>query len=230
MSENITEEKTKKPRKWFTIIGYVFIILIVLVLVLVLGLKMTKKNVFIFNRMIVWVMTESMEPEIPAKSYIVVKKASASEIEVGDIILFRSDDPDLHNGNNTHRVIEIVGDNEEFVTKGDNNAAKDKYTAKADNIIGVYVGIVPVLSEIGRVLFSSMGMIVVIAVLFGLIMIVYIPEIIKATRALNEEIDKREQERIDKLVQEEVEKLKAANAKETPPKEEEKPEDKGPEE
>ena len=101
-----------------------------------IGFKASQHTVFIFGRTTVWVMTPSMEPQIPAQSYILVKRVSAEEVNVGDVIIFRSDDPSLDGSFNTHRVIEIIGDHEEFVTKGDANLIKDGYTAKADKIEG----------------------------------------------------------------------------------------------
>ena len=70
--------------------------------------------------------TESMEPEIHAKSLILCKAVNADEIKVGDIVGYR-----LPIGKNmpsltiVHRVIKIEHDGS-VIVKGDNNKEADK--------------------------------------------------------------------------------------------------------
>ena len=150
--EDVKEvKKPKKRHKVAGIIGYILIFAIILVLAFVVISKVTNHTVFIFDRTTAWVMTPSMEPEIPAQSYILLKRVDPSTIKVGDVITFLSDDPDLKslNAYNTHRVVEIIGDNEEFVTKGDANSIDDgAYSAKAENIVGRYVKTLHVMTFI----------------------------------------------------------------------------------
>ncbi len=220
MSEKV-EKKTKKRRRASEIIGYIVISLIVLLLVFIIIMKVTNHTVFIFGRTTMWVMTPSMEPEIPAKSYIFIREATADEVRLGDVIVFRSDDPMLDGALNTHRVVGIVGSNDEFVTKGDNNAVADKYTAKAENVVGIYIKTLPVMSAIGRFVFSGIGIVITITVILGTVMFMYVPEIIRGTRRRTEELELKRQELIDERVRAEVERLKAENAaKQSAPPEE----------
>ena len=87
------------------------------------------------------VLTGSMEPAIETDSLIVVERVDASEVKTGDIISFFSQDP-VHGGAvNTHRVVSIEqnGDNWNFVTKGDANQLEDKYVTSSEDLIGKVV-------------------------------------------------------------------------------------------
>ena len=123
-----------------TIVETICLVLTLIFAVFFVMSKIKSKPLMIFNRSAMWVMTESMSPTIPAKTYILVKKISAEEVEVGDIIVFVSTNPQIKGQFNTHRVIEIDGDT--FVTKGDNNPIDDgEYSAKAENIYAKYIKI-----------------------------------------------------------------------------------------
>lgn len=204
--------KTSTFRRIVGVVGYVLILLIIALLIFVVGSNVAGRTVFIFGRTPAWVMTPSMEPTIPARSYILVKKVEASEVNVGDVIVFSSDDPDLKGALNTHRVIEIRGDHAEFVTKGDANSVNDAYTAKAEKILGVYEKNLPTLTAVGRFLFSRIGIIIALTVILAIVMVIYVPDIIRANRERTKEIERKRDEQINALIREEVEKLKAENA------------------
>ena len=222
------EKKQKKNsvfRKITGAVGYVLILAIIALLVFVVGSNVTGHTVFILGRTTAWVMTSSMEPAIPARSYILVKKADTAEIKVGDVIVFSSDDPDLNGAFNTHRVVEVKDGNREFVTKGDANAINDAYTAKAEKVLGVYERNLPILTSIGRFLFSSIGIMIALTAIFVIVMAIYIPDIIRANRERTKEIERKRKEQIEALIREEVEKLKAENAKQKTEKETENADD-----
>ncbi|MCR5693821.1 MAG: signal peptidase I [Clostridia bacterium] len=197
------------PRRIMYVFGYLLIAVIVAMLVFVLVSNATKKVPFIFGKAVAWVITNSMEPEIPAQSYILIRKIDAKDVKVGDVITFVSDDPQLEGGRNTHRVVEIIGDNEEFVTKGDAAYENDTYTAKARNVLAVYEKNLPALTSIGRFFFSGIGIMVSCAAILLITMLLYVPEMVRANRRQAEEMEKQKQEQIDELIRQEVERLKA---------------------
>lgn len=169
---------------------------------------------FIGNYTFMWVKTESMEPSIPRRSYILVKKADKRAIEkikVDDIIVFRSDDPTLGGALNTHRVASIIGKNEEFVTRGDNNMRVDEVTAKAGNVVGIYKRNLTLLTVFGRVLSTSVGKMIAVTMILVLMMAIYLPDLKAAKAAIDDEIKKKKQEQIDALVKEEIKRLQAEN-------------------
>ena len=153
-------------------------------LIVFIMISNAKKNVtFMFGHTALWVMTDSMETGIPAQSYILVKKVDAKDVKLNDVITFYSDDPKLKGSLNTHRVVEIIGDREEFVTKGDNNGIRDQYTAKADKVVAVYVRNMPFLTVIGRFLAKKQGLAVMFIVMLSLVLAVCLPDIIRNVKS-----------------------------------------------
>ncbi|MBQ7700609.1 MAG: signal peptidase I [Clostridia bacterium] len=218
----MTEEKTNaKPARQKTvlrrltgIVGYVLIFLIAALFVFVIVFKANNRTVFIFGKAPVWVMTSSMEPTIPERSYILVKEvkeSAVSEIKVGDVIMFASDDPALAGANNTHRVVEISEDCKTFITKGDANMKNDDVPVRAESIRAVYVRNMPVLTAAGRFMFSGIGTVITMTLIFAIMMAIYMPDIIKATRQKSKELEDKKQAKIEELVAAEVERLKREN-------------------
>lgn len=104
------------------------------------------------------VLTFSMSPAIEENALIIVKEVPEEEIQIGDIITFISDDPDMMGFYNTHRVnsIEI---NEEtgqkrYITKGDKNNYIDLYPVTYDQIAGKLFYKVPFGHVIGQAIAS----------------------------------------------------------------------------
>lgn len=94
------------------------------------------------NYSVMHIVSESMEPNIPMGTYILVKRVPAEEVKKDDVICFYSTDPTIYGRPNTHRVVEQpYWENGElyFVTKGDNNPIPDKDPASAERLIGVWV-------------------------------------------------------------------------------------------
>jgi signal peptidase I len=198
------------------IFGYLLIIVIAVVLCFVLVSNVRGNITFIGGRTAMWVMTPSMEPVIPERSYILVKQAAADEVQVGDVLVFRSDDPALQGACNTHRVVEIIGDHAEFVTKGDNNPGNDQQTAKAANVVGIYEKNLPILSTFGRFLSSGVGIVIAGTLVFVILMLMYVPDMIRARRQKEADLQQAHEARINELVKAELEHLQAQSAGESP--------------
>lgn len=179
---------------------------------------------FIAGKTVVWVKTGSMAPTIPERTYILMEKADPKTLAVGDVILFYSDDPTLNGDLNTHRIVEIVGDHEEFVTRGDNNPKEDDYTAKADKVVAVYRKNLPLLSGLGQFFATPAGLAVIIVTLLGITAAIYVPDIVRASREKTAEDAKKRQELMDEKVREEVERLKAEAQSKKAPEEKKAPE------
>lgn len=111
--------------KIIKVIGNVFSVLSVIVIALLLTptiLQYAGYNSFV-------ILSASMEPVIDTGSIVFVD-SSDTDIEVGDIILYR-----LSNTNIVHRVIEIQ-ENGDLVTKGDNNDGQDFEPIKDYQVYG----------------------------------------------------------------------------------------------
>ena len=92
----------------------------------------------IFGFTMLRITTGSMEPTYATDTLLVVKKTDPEEIMEGDVISFYSTDPALEGAVNTHRVVSISqdGDNYIYTTKGDANNAADLYDAQSRYLIG----------------------------------------------------------------------------------------------
>ena len=102
------------------LLSYFSLILSILLVIVMITLKFFSKdtNIKQFGIQILKVQSNSMSPEFRKEDIIVIKKEK--EYEVGDIITFKTKDGNLI----THRIIEK--NENEFITKGDNNNTKDE--------------------------------------------------------------------------------------------------------
>ncbi|MBR4768362.1 MAG: signal peptidase I, partial [Lachnospiraceae bacterium] len=144
---------------------------------------------------------------------ILIEKADPSTLEVGDIIVFISDDPSIKGSRNTHRIVEIIGDHEEFVTKGDHNVIADQVNARAENVVGKVVRTLPVLTRFSRLLTAPTGLVMMIAFILVILMVMYLPDMKKATEDTEKEVKAEHDKMIDEMVAKQVEYLKSLDAK-----------------
>ena len=86
-------------------------------------------------------LTGSMEPAIPVHSFLVTDDADPETLQVGDIITFRSTEPNLEGALNTHRITSVYEENGQlmFHTKGNANAVEDSEPVAAVNVVGKVV-------------------------------------------------------------------------------------------
>ncbi len=199
----------KKHIKRIGNIASTVIIVLLVIFIAVLFINRSQNKVtYIGDKAMVWIVSPSMEPLIPEYSYIQIERASAADIEVGDIIMFYSDDPRIEGFLNTHKVVEIIGDHEEFVTRGINNPTNDELTAKADKLVGRYTKNLPFLTALMRFFLSPSGFIIIVLLFVAITLALVLPDIIKYSkdkRAKDREALEKER---DELVRLEVERLR----------------------
>ena len=100
-------------------------------------------------------LTGSMEPAIPVHSFIVVDTDNSQVYQAGDIITFHSSDDALEGSLNTHRIVSVEAASDGslvYHTKGDANPVEDAAP-------------VPAADVVGRVVFVSAGLGVVVSLL-----------------------------------------------------------------
>jgi len=96
------------------------------------------------------VLSDSMRPGMTTGDMIIVRSVEPAQIEVGDVILFRSAaDPGARVA---HRVVEIVdsGGTPAFVTKGDANQVADRSPVPAARVLGEVQFHLPLLGYLTR--------------------------------------------------------------------------------
>lgn len=85
------------------------------------------------------VVTGSMEPTLPVGTLLICQRAEMQDIREGDIVCFRSRNPEVRNKIVTHRVVNITfsGEGELLLeTKGDANLSADGEFVTAQNLVG----------------------------------------------------------------------------------------------
>lgn len=86
----------------------------------------------------VYILTDSMEPVIPAGSWVVAVPVRAEEIAVGDVAAYRKENDTRMQPLIIHRVVGITESG--FIFRGDNNGQPDSQIVRADQIIS-YIGL-----------------------------------------------------------------------------------------
>lgn len=111
------------------------------------------------------IMSGSMEPTIMAGDAIVNKRVDG-ELEVGDIVTYRSEDPHFYGIMITHRIIDIKQENGElvYVTKGDDNSTPDRLSVKRNQIYGKVVMVIPKIGYLQMFLATSYGWIIAVVI------------------------------------------------------------------
>lgn len=112
-------------------------ILLVSTAFLVISTKAAGGEPNLFGYQLKMVLSGSMEPEIQTGSVIAIKPSSdETHYKKGDVITFEAEDGKLI----THRIVQIKGDGEQYITKGDNNNGPDVDPVLSQNIVGKYTG------------------------------------------------------------------------------------------
>lgn len=183
-------------------------ILLILLLLFVLTSSLNRRAdrpTFLFGHALFWVETGSMEPSIPAKSYILVKSSDGEDIAEGAVITYicRDSASPVFGRMVTHRVVEVTS--EGYRTKGD-ASAPDTVLVSAEDVVAVYVRGLPLMTVAGRVLASPVGLLLILAVFLGSCAFIYIPDLVRGIRGERVTDEVRERE-IAARVQEEVQKM-----------------------
>ena len=132
-------------KRFLAIVRDVAFVLFILIISGTIFVMSTGKHVSVFGYQVLRVLTSSMKPAIEENTCIIVKRANVDQLQVGDIITFVSDDPDIKGYYNTHRIYEISEENGEriFTTKGDAIPEPDPYPVHEEQVKGIYVQELP---------------------------------------------------------------------------------------
>lgn len=155
------------------------------------------------------VVTGSMEPEIPVGALILSEETEMNDIEIGEVVCFRSKSPDVLGKIITHRVIEIIEAEDgtlQLVTKGDANLSLDGYYVTAQNLIG------KVVWQSGSGKFS--GVLNFLSNKFGFLSCIAFPALLILTLILRDNVKTMQQD--IKRISEQLETRETASGRNTP--------------
>lgn len=147
------------------------------------------------------IVSASMTPKIKVYDVIInVKAKSPSDINVGDIITFKSTSAFTYDMTITHRVIDvqIVNGEYEYITKGDFNEIPDMAPAKYSNVIGIAKVKLPQLGRIQVFVASKYGWLLVVVVPALYIIISDVLKLIKLT-GIKKEADKENKKMVENI-------------------------------
>lgn len=112
------------------------------------------------------VLSGSMSGDAPdhieAGDLIFVDKAVPSELKVGNVITFMQGSTVV-----THRIIEISTGEDgklQFLTKGDANNTEDTEPVLEGDLVGIYIGRIPMAGDLAIFMQTPLGMIVFIGI------------------------------------------------------------------
>lgn len=186
------QDDTRKPEsKMLTWIKFTALAVLIAIMVFLLAIGVTSlitgNEPQVFGHRIMIVTSGSMEPTFLTGSIILVDVSDSQQHKVGDVVMFWTvEDPEK---SITHRIIEITVEDGSRIyrTKGDNNAAPDQAIILDENIIGTYIEVtVPYLGYFFSFIKSRKG-ILLLAMLFGLFLVVTQVFRIKSLLAQSEE-------------------------------------------
>ena len=159
------------------ILSTVLVVLVVLCAVFLMGSRLLGYQVYT-------VISGSMEPTYSVGDLLYVKRVDADSIRAGDPITF------ILNENlvvATHRVVQVDAENQRFYTKGDANEIADSEPVHFNNVIGVPQFSIPKLGYVSNFVQNPPGMYITLAVGAGLILLVFLPDILKRQKKEEEE-------------------------------------------
>lgn len=135
------------------------------------------------------IVSGSMEPIIRVRDAVLTKRVDADDIEVGDVVTYRSNDSAYYGILITHRVVNIKEENGKkiFITKGDHNETVDRKAVTADQIYGKVIMRIPKIGYIKYFLVNSYGWIIAIVIPSLGIVIYDIMKLFKNIKAASQE-------------------------------------------
>ena len=105
------------------------------------------------------VLSGSMEPTIKIGDIAIIKNVRKEDLKNGDIIAFRKGTSVI-----THRIVEVNED--EYITKGDNNNTEDRFPVQYKDIEGVFIKRIPKLGNFAMFLQTTLGAVIFISIPF----------------------------------------------------------------
>ena len=188
---------------FINILSVLIIVAAVTVLCIVLMTKPGKPpNIFGYTAL--RVATGSMEPTYGVDTLILVKETEPSEIREGDVISFYSSDPALDGAVNTHRVIEVTKDEDNYiyVTQGDANNVPDMYDVNSKYLIGKVVASSLIVGKLSRLCANPLIFVPVILIPLAIMLITNVVHTYRlAKKIAKEETEVAVREAIDEIKQ-----------------------------
>lgn len=195
--EGMEADQMPEKNNLVTVVVSCVLAVAILLCVGVLSQVLSKGYVSVGGYSLFRVVTGSMEPEIPVGALIISRETDITEIEVGDIVNFRSKESGMLGVVITHRVTQRYEDSEGKIfleTKGDANRYADGYLVEQANLIGqtvYYTKEGNVIASILSLLTDKVGFMACIVLPCLLIGMLTMRDCVKSLREEIEEVSKQ---------------------------------------
>lgn len=176
-----------RAKKIYNIVSTIAIALVFVFLVVMVAIMLWQRNggedANLFGYYTYNVLTDSMQPTINPGDIIISKKVDVNELKEGDIITFVAPSGTLQGHNITHRIVEIVYNEDNsikhFITKGD-NAPQDNWELSPNNVKARYIKTSTFIGGFRNLLSKWYGYVLLIVlplcIVFVLIIVGYVRE------------------------------------------------------
>lgn len=214
----------KKPEQSHKSVGRIIsycismlcLILCIFITVEVINSNRQQRPPRIFGLSVSYVPTASMEPTISAGEYVMYGKTDFEDVNVGDIIVYKSSSGMYI----IHRVIEK--NTEYLTTKGDNNAISDTEQITPDMVYGKYIMTIHFLSIFSGGISKNLVFLILILIFTAMIVMQIISIVLKQkTEKLKKDSEADRKLLLEQLkkeiLEEELEKLKQSHKEDTKP-------------
>lgn len=169
----------KTLKKIWNVISTVLVVVMVLCAVFMMGSRLLGYQCYT-------VISGSMEPSYSVGDLLYVKKVDPNTIKEKDPITFLLNE-DLVIA--THRVVKVDAEKQHFYTKGDANETPDAAPVHFKNVIGVPQFAIPMLGYVSDFVQNPPGTYITIAVGVILILLVFLPDMLRKKEEEDEEDD-----------------------------------------
>lgn len=157
---NINKKQENKVLKIISnILFVIFMMIIIFFIFATAQSKLTGQEPSILGHRLYIVESGSMEPAIKMGSMVIVKELPASEIKIGDAAIFYTEDREAKV---THRVVDIEGNGESFITRGDANNMDDPNPRGKSEVIGKVLFPIPFMGFIFYYLSKPIAILVIL--------------------------------------------------------------------
>lgn len=197
-------------------ISMLCLILCIFITVEVINSNRQQRPPRIFGLSVSYVPTASMEPTISAGEYVMYGKTDFEDVNVGDIIVYKS-------SSGMYIIHRVIDKNTEYLTtKGDNNAISDTEQITPDMVYGKYIMTIHFLSIFSGGISKNLVFLILILIFTAMIVMQIISIVLKQkTEKLKKDSEADRKLLLEQLkkeiLEEELEKLKQSHKEDTKP-------------
>lgn len=167
---------------YYLVISFVCLIVFVLIFYIISSQLHANDENYKPSLSIYTIVSPSMTPVIKVYDVVVnVKITDPTDIQVGDIITYKSAAANSEGMTITHRVVEISrlpDGTYEYMTQGDNNSEPDSLYVTFDNVIGKEILIIPFIGKVQLLIANQKGWLFLLLIPISIYLVIEVIKLI----------------------------------------------------